>query len=522
MSYLSDFLGKPSLLAGQAISAKDVVLAGIAGKAFPGGTSDYMAVANVGASAVAQSSIIGGKPTAGRFQIIRDTDGYLYIAASRSGSNGCTIYKYAPGGGTPVTLDISTAASSVSPMIMKKLSNGNFVIVYSVAGALKFAIFSPAMAVVVAETGIETVSGPADLSSAFDMVVLTGGGFAVTYRQAANADWQRLAIYSNAGAAVLAPTTVKTWAGTPGNTYTAMVELSNGNIAIACNTLFSTSVGTWHGIFSAVGATVLAFTQLSATMGGAYIPIIATSGAFYSVATTDGTNLKIWVLSNAGVVQGSPYSTADTSPWTAGGNRQKLLGDGTQFWLVVDIDSSVQYVIKIPTSGTNYVSTRTDLSDGPFDAFIENGYLVYVRMGGGSAEQNKVAVFDLTTLTTVVPLTAFGSAPSANSGSYLAAIPVGDLCFAAVYDYATVAGSYFCIAKYADSAILGVAVNTAAAGALVTLTQVSGVSQVNAVKGTTPKAFNHTRACNIQGNAGTIMTNSVILTGITQSVRNIN
>ena len=67
--------------------------------------------------------------------------------------------------------------------------------------------------------------------------------------------------------------------------------------------------------------------------------------------------------------------------------------------------------------------------------------------------------------------------------------------------------------KYANSALLGIAQQTVAAGAQQTVAVGSGSAMINPLQGSSSKPFNHS-ATNIVGNSGTVLTNSVVLTGI--------
>lgn len=514
MTYLSDFYGLPTLQAGQAIANKDLVVVGPGGKGFPAAYTDYAAIANAGASCVVQTSIVPGYLTYGRNAIVRDTDGSIFVAATDSVDNGCRIYRYSPTGGAPASLQISSAAEAVSPLLLLRLSNGNFVILYRTSAlGLMFVVFNAALTIVKSQTVQTIATAGMNPSNAFDAVALSGGGFAITWRSEANQDQQKLAIYDNAGNAVFAPATIYTWAAAPQNSYHAITQLSNGNIAIAVNNITS-SVGTYHAIFTSAGVQVLGMTQLSAVMAGSYVPEITASNGYYAIAVTDGANVKVWVLSNAGALQGAAYSAATTQVWTPGGNKVRLLADGTQFWLLFSMGNSVIVVIKVPFTGTNYVVTQTAIADQRFDAFIDNGLLIHVMMGSGAAVYNAVSVIELATMTTLNLAVGFGVLPTTNAGNFLTAIPVGDLSMAVVYDYSSPKGTYLAVVKYTDTAIIGVATSSAAVGAPVVLAKGAGSFQVNTLKGSPVKVFDHTTGTNIQGNKGTLMLNAVIAKGI--------
>jgi hypothetical protein len=519
MSNLSSFLNLPSLIAGYAIAIKDLVLFGPMGRAYPAVRTDYAVVANAGAAVVAQASIIATTTPRGRHAVYVDTDGSIYVANPYSTLNGTKIYKYSAMGLLLGTLDIDTAAADMCPMKIGKLSNGDFVVTSHNAGILQFAIFTAKLVLVAGPTTGGTMEGPANKAECYDMITLSGGGFAWCYTNNSVTTDTRLAIFSNTGSVVYAATTVGVIASGISGFY-AMVQLSNGNIVIAKNNTNGGTQGIYYMIRSNVGASVLAITYEVVTTGS-YVPLISAMTNNFCIATHDSTNVLAYVYNLAGTRQGAGMSVASSQVWGAANYRAKLLNDGTQFWLLANLTASSTYiwVSKIPAGGTNYVNTMTDIATGQavLDAFIDtySGLLVIARAGGASAELNKVATYNLTTGTTIENLTGYGTAPTTNSGTSLAAVQAGgDFAMVSVYDYSSTSGNYICVTKFASSAIVGVAGGAAAAAATVYVQEAVGTYANNLIVGTGTKAFDHTTGTNIQGNKGTAGINGSTMRGM--------
>lgn len=109
-------------------------------------------------------------------------------------------------------------------------------------------------------------------------------------------------------------------------------------------------------------------------------------------------------------------------------------------------------------------------------------------------------------------VTLFGVAPSSGNGSYPRVASGGDRSFIAMYDYASSAATNLFVGKYAKTAIIGVAQNSAAADTSVKLYSQAGAYETNEIAGT-PSAFDHS-INSVVGNKGSILPFSVTLKGI--------
>lgn len=509
---LSDMLKGGQTLQGKAGSlatnANDLLLLDARGQLYTANVSDYAAAPNIGAAIVAATTLNGtltpGGAT-GKYMSVY-SDGSIFIATAASTSNyGCTLYKYNAAGALVGSIVLDSTATVMYTPIILQLSNGNICVIWALnGGALKFAILNSTLGIVMSATTIGTPS-----SNQYDAVALSGGGFAISSQGASGA---YLTIYSNAGASVLATTLIS---GTPATgTTTSMLQLSNGNIAIAIgSTVASKALG--YAIYSASGSVVVAYAVLNSTATGStstYPKISAVAGFFCCEIQLSGTSTA-YVLSNAGALQGGPCTTAAYA--TAA--LDVLTNDGANFWLVTTSASNMILTVAIPTSGTGFVTTTTTASDTSlqFGVFIERGLMVIVGSSGTGS-----IVLSINAGLNTTPL-ASSAAPTNVSSSLGAvqAIPAGDFSFV----WCTVnsgSGTIFGVWKYLNASIVGVSQQTVAAGntgALISYSHGGGTGKngyaTNPVIGTLGKSFNHS-AANIVGNQGTILGNAVALEGI--------
>jgi hypothetical protein len=270
---------------------------------------------------------------------------------------------------------VDTAGIARASDRMFWLSNGNICVVWQLNGGdLKFAIYDRALNQVVAPTAIAT---PAS-DGFFDAHPLAGGGFAACWLGAAGA--QKLAIFDNAGGVVTPAATIQNWAGAVDTSLgVKMAELSNGNLAIAFASRFGGSKGLYAGVWSPVGAQVVAPALLYAPAAQPVaFPEIAVLPGFFAVAQADTVNTKVFVLSNAGAVQGAAYSNA-VGTGAAELTIKLVAGDG-EFWLACQPGAGQIMFVALPTSGAGYADYKVTHSYLnavlPIDGFWEKGYFV--------------------------------------------------------------------------------------------------------------------------------------------------
>lgn len=510
--------------AGTVVAVNDLLELGPDGRAYPVECSDYAAVANctygtpqttiATGMVVAQTQVVSGQTIAPHRQaLLQGVDGSLY-ATTLATTTGIMLTRYSASGALiSQVVAISTGVYENHQAFF--LSNGNIcVIAGSPDSTISFAIYDPLLNPVKAVTALSQTQR----SSCFSSCALTGGGFAVIYQYSTTQLESKFVTYDNTGTVVTAPVTVWARTGTSGIQYHRLMLLSSGNLAVAVhsnNTV--SSIGLFYAVLSPTGTIVKAFTNLIAVSGGSYIPELSVMSGYFVVSKADGTNVLAFVFDDAGNLQGSGFSAATTI--NTAQNQLKLLNNGTDFWLLWSrsTDSKV-CLTKIPITGTGYtttvVTTTTTQYDHYFDAFAENGLIVAVSLNGTTSVSPVLWVISQATGFLIsTSATAFGVNAVTANGTKQKVIPVGDFAFACLYDYSSPVSTNLAVGKYANTAVLGVANTSAAANTLVSTSQKAGGYAINAVKGSTSKAFDHS-ATNIIGNKGTIMNYGAVLKGI--------
>jgi hypothetical protein len=523
MSNLLDFVpnsgagaGKFRLKAGGAIAQDDGVQLGPDGQAWPVKVTDYAVVANAGSSVVAATSVIAtySWPYT-RNPLYRDpaTGNLFCVTPNATGANpgyGCRVTKYSPAGlllGS-VVLSASGGEQLYSPKI-RLLANGNLVVTWNpnASADYRFAVIDTSLNVIKAATSIDT---PSDQFN--DVVALSGGGFMVAYRKAGGL--QRIAVYDNAGNVVTASATVQTWTGAANAVLSKLVQLSNGNVALVCTSSYTTTLGTYFGIFTAAGAVVLAMANVDAAAWNNTVQpeALAVNGYFAFAYANASNTVVLRVYSDAGALQGAALSTVVAASG-ASTNCFKLLTDGTQFFLLLQHATSLWWTLtKMPLAGvgsTTYAAGTFTNAGGQLviDAFIENERLVAIHSQSSAAPSAGFFVMNLVSFTVETATTGLGW-----DGLYTAVVASDDFTFAAFYDTSASPGNYFRVVKYANSAIMGVALAAAAAGGPVSIGGGAGAYVTNQLKGTASKQFDHS-ATNIYGNKGALMSNGAVLKG---------
>lgn len=515
--------GIGTLAAASAVAVNDAILVGPTGKGQKVGVTNYAAVAAVG-QITAQTQVYTNRITKGKNAALQLDDGSFLVAAPNALANGLRMYRYAPEGLALGSLAIDAGAfPPINPQI-QRLSNGNIAVFYLLNADLKFAVFTQQLAVVVAATVIEASTEPPagtqySQNVNFFGAVAYAGGFMVVY-QGATASQERAAWYTNAGAVAVAAKTIETWTGAGGSVFTDARLLSNGNIAIAVYSQWATKVGTYHAIYDTAGNQVKAFTQLAGASvpGNTFVtPELSVLAGYYAIATiNDNTNVKVWVLDNAGTLQGAVYTTAGA---TNGARACRLVNDGANFYAVGPFDGTgVINVLTVPvTGGAGAVMRNSGLSPTNYvtmDAACD-GLLIVMVFAHSGTTLNQWATIDLVTGYYLTALTDLGVAPAtSNNGLGPHILLGGDCAFVFIYDYTTTEALNFWIGKYAATAIAGVALTDAVAGATMTLATASGAHQTNYTKGAPAKNFDHSSSVVVQGNRGSIQQYSLVLRGI--------
>ena len=527
--------GVGTLTADTAVAVNDAILIGPAGKGRKIVCTDYASISTLGQIA-AQTQVQASRFLTGKNGAIQGADGSFYVPSPYSGNNGLKISRYTAGGSLLSTLNISTAATQSNNPQLFVLSNGNILVAWGFGsggsnGALCYAIFTPGL------TAVAGIASQRDCGEVwnhpgagdqytqncnfFGCVALPAGGFAITFQSGSNTALQRFIAFDNAGAVTTALKTIQTWTGSAGVVYTDAKLLSNNNIVIGCYSKYTTTVGTYHAVVNGTGTSVKAFTNLEGTITTSVTPQISVLPGYYAIGRVyANTNVKVWVLNNAGTTQGDAYTS---SAGDYGDLALRLVNDLTNFYALWGA-RGIYTLTTIPITGTNFVDRNTGLSNAAavaIDAAIEGTMLVLMQ-ATGSTGKNKYAVVNLVSGTYITALTDYGTAPSSSNNGLCPRILLGgDFTFIGIYDYASAETTNFFIQKYASTAVAGIALTAAAAGSTFNVATGSGVFACNTIKGSPSKAFNHGYG-SPAGNRGSLQQNSITLGGFASANRNIN
>ena len=519
--------GTFKLKAGVAIAQNDGVQLGPDGKAWPVKVTDYAAVANCAYGTaqtnaatgriVAQTSIVGSSTQAFSKQaVVQGSDGNIYTLTDDAASTGLRLTCYSAAGAliAQATLDVANSYKNHHILL---LSDGTLACLAQYSTFLNYAVYDGLLNPVktlasVGEASCNVLAG----GSLFSACTLAGGGFAVVFAQEANRLLSRLATFSNAGVAVLAPTTIWTRTGTAAAQYHKMRQLSSGNLVVAVSSTNTvSSIGLYHGIVTTGGASVLAFTNLDVASMASF-PELSVMAGYYCVARANATTQLASVFSNIGALQGAGFTNATVT----NSNRIKVVNDGAAFWLIWPwadgVNPGREKLTKLPTAGAGYVTTNIDTVTSQYnryiDAFYENGMIVAVSQDGGTSSAPALWVISTATCQLVnASKTDFGSAAS-TAGLLHRVIPGGDFSFICVYEFTTAQETFLAIGKYANTAVMGVALAAAAEGSLVSVGVAAGAYATNQLNGTASKQFDHS-AANIYGNKGALLSNGAVLKG---------
>jgi len=501
------------LTAGENITFRDSVEISPTGEAYPIQCTNYSSVGNMGAFIVASTTVFAGIDIHyhRKSAVVSPITGYIYVTAPNSSNNGLTIYQYSPSGALMGSVAVNSAAVSAVDPSMVVLSNGNVAVVFSDLTNHKYAVYDAYLNQIVAATTIEaSYSGQSHIA-----VGLSGGGFMLVWQSGVDTTKSKLAVYDNSGGVVRGITTIATWTGTVGPVQQQAVQLDNGNVVIAFASGFTTTVGTYITIVSAAGASVLATVSTGDTGivgSGSYAPAVAAGAGYFAIAcwNTGATKAVARVYSNAGVLQGGPFSDANGASTKIG----KVIWDGTDFWYAnSNVSGSTKInLTKLPVSGTGFVTYGVGLISGSgysLDGFYERNRITLVYTADGATGTQRFCVFNTKTL--IQEIVNQTTSITVDSTCLPSAVPVGDFAFLLAYITSTTTN--FIVMKYSDSAIAGVCAATAVKDTLCSLWIQTGVYSINAVKGATGKKFDFSSA-NIYGNKGAIMSNAITLKGL--------
>lgn len=505
--FLSDLLKGGQTLQGQAgslaINANDLLETNQFGQLFTVKCSDNAAVGNAGGTPVPKTTVSSftGGASLNKESFRNSADGSIFMTAPYLSSNeGLELYKFNSAGALLGSIILDAATASPNDVTVQQLTSSNLVVVWQEGGSAYFAIVGTGLNVIVAKTAI-TSGAPSAIS-------LSGGGFSIVTISGGAAP--QIAIYSNTGASVLAPTTV---AGAATNAVQSIPsQLSNGNIVVVCT--YGASLG--QIIYTAAGTVVAAYTTFNTTVANPSSASISTLDGVYCFAVCNqaGGDL-IYIFNNSGTQEGTTFNSSTFGGIPTGYFNCAAVNDGTNFWVcfgnALGGAGGNGAVIYAPTTGSGYVASLLPQAAGTsnFVAMYELGFLIIYGSSGPVLYVCQLTSSGQALLVGTVSLTL-------TSGDTASVISAGD--FSVLLGQGVT--SAFAVVKYLNTAIVGVAQQAVAAGnagTLLTYSHGGGAGKngylCNPIIGTVGKGFNHS-ATNIVGNTGTMLGNSVALEGI--------
>lgn len=511
----SSVSGINAILVGQALAKDDLVQLGNDGKLYPLSNGDLGKVTNTNAAVFAETTyssatvdLEGWRPA-----VLKHSNGDIYTV----GASGCTIKRYSALGELKKTTVIDVSLSGYSQWRLAELGNGSIVITWCAGGPLYvyYAVVDQALAIVKAFT-----QGSYHQASTrqYGLCALSGGGFAISWSDY-NSTAIRFRAFDNTGTATIADTQWGTGAlSDPASS--AICQLSNGNLVLV-RSGNAGGTNTKFAIYTPGGAQVKAETQLSATSQPSQ-PFILQAGNGYFCLRIGGPSAgSFYVFNNAGDQQGAVYG-----PVADGGskNSSQVLWDGADFYIVYGVNGgsgTLIRLVKLPiTGGANAVSydtytTTTAATSSGIDAYWEGSNIAVIALPYNTNQKPSYGVVSKTGATVTAPI-EFGTAPGTTQGNCLRGFSGGGaFTFGVAWEQSASSASKVMVIKNANTAILGVAQASAAAGELAPIATGAGVYKVNPLAlSTTPLAFDHTTGSTVPGNKGTMLTNSVILRGI--------
>lgn len=496
------------------ISAGDLVSASEYGGVYPSRLSYYAATAGTSTLANAISVGSGSNISAPCINKMVTTAGSLYTAVTQSAGAGLAIQRYnlqvAGVSKSAIIVDGAVEATLPNNVALLLLSNGNIAITFHVgASALRYAVIDPGLNIVKAATVVDASFQRGALT--YGACSIPGGGFAVCFQPSATPTTQRFATFDNFGVAVTAATTIQTWAGTAGDVSSVMRPLSNGNLAIACSSRFTTTIGLYHGIFSTTGTPVVALTNID-TAAATTVDMAESSTGYCVIRDT-----KAFVFNNSGAQQGA---TKTLTGAVATGNpnfTQRVCSDGTFFYIAYFVSASSAQTVRLSSSGSASQGPTFSPGDGSSLAAGCDASTKVFAVAGVLGATNSLLVY---------LSTENWGANDVSTVSYADATAVSTACVSILLSEGVALSSWtsniqrVAASKVANTAIQGVATTSVSAGGSVRVKSSAGVYSVNSlsgtlgVNGTGAQTFSHKAGGLVYGNDGSLLLNSVVLKGL--------
>jgi hypothetical protein len=486
-----------------AVRNKDVIYMDQAGRIYPAQSVTYINGAATNGTTLGQ--LMTATVTINSSNAFNDSKNAMVVNSSNeamyfayphlSVGNGLSIARSAvsPLAASSVVIDSDASGNSCHGVNLVQLSNGNLLAVWSRQTiGIYYAIIDLDLNIIVAKTLLVATGAGAEPTYA---IPLSAGGFAfIANLQAASPTF---GIRTNTGAVTLANTTI---AAFPSAGRSKLAQLSNGNIAIAVTSIVAGKT-LMHAVYTAVGAVVVAATVLDASApAGTGYPSLSVLPGFYCIGHVNSVNNVVQVLSNAGVVQGAPYTAAAVEVFFP-----YVDNDGQTFWFVYRGTGSVINIVKVPLTGTNYVTNVTALNISPGCLAIGFDQIII----GSSLNGGQLDFFEIRTTGAVNYLASQTNTvtPSNATLRILSNFTFVTFQNSGVNAYNTM--------KYMTASLIGVSATTVAAGnpgSNVSVLLGPGTFQTNALIGVSNLTFTHV-AGPVVGNYGTAFQTSIALKG---------
>lgn len=494
-----------------AVAINALLCLGPDGLAYPGQTVDYAAKPNVQDQAVAPTNMAagsGGPAFYHRHNLVQHSSGdvYTFCGTNANANTDAALYRYSAGGtllGYAV-VDASFAAQLYDPW-MVQLANGDLAVMYSTGSQIKHAVYTPELFPVKTATVVESVHS----NQCIALEALPAGGYMACWQQNGTPLNMRLGVWDNTGTVVTAATTFHTFTGSNSSSWHRLKALSDGKILFTTMGASSGTQGFWLGKLTIAGGIDTAITCITPGVTAGYRPQVDVRTGYFVVGFWDGagTGLNLRVYNNSLTQQGSSFVPGTTAMGTAAQNLFALANDGTDFYCCYGSNSQL-LLSKITTAAavTTFVLGANASGYGyGWDMFIERGRVVAGY--SNSTPGFRFAVFNIASRYTE----AVNKTIASGDYNYPRMIPGGDFTIIYVGTESTVKWG---VTKYADTSVVGVAGTSVAAGANVAVNGLAGAYAVNALKGSSTKAFDHTSGANILGNKGTLLKQGVVLKGM--------
>jgi hypothetical protein len=495
--------GALALQAGMALAAKDLLTIDEDGLAYKVTDAAFVTSPNAGASIIANTS-----PISANFSLARPPialpDG-TFVVYNDDATNSRHVFSRYSRAGALLRQETFNYTAPLSRASFFTLSNGNLAFVWINVSELRYRVFSPTLDTVVGNTLVE----PA-LTTGLSAIPLSGGGFAVLWSRAVSTTSDtRFAIYDNAGAPVLAPTTLlNTPAG--GIEPSPLAQFANGNILVIARP-FPAGQQMRMGVFTATGSVVTAFAPWAPGAGDdAHPRDVSVLGNAAALAWTISGTRKLVVVNQLGAQQGATVTVANVQDELGG-----ISHDGADF-LALTFTNGTRFaqVTRLPATGTGAV-TRT-LNQTPTNfvnatgsgvLFLDNEFVLTYGIPSTGVFCARIGLDG-----TVV--NAFNFTLALVGNYHTPPVPLGPGVI--IISHGTTGGFWsgaFSVRRYRSCAIQGVAAAAAVRLATVQAIGANGTFECNPIVCTTPTNFNH-NATNVIGQRGTLYPRGVAFRGL--------